>query len=84
MIIYLLAKKSAAIEAYKTFKQWAITQGHCTKIKALRSDQGGEFTSKAFDKYLAMAGTVRKLTPYDTPQLNGIAKQLNCTLLERI
>ena len=48
------------------------------------SDCRGEFLSKAFDQHLANAGTAQKLTPHDTPQLNGIAECLNRTLLERI
>ena len=53
-------------------------------IKVLRSDRGGEYLSTAFNQHLANAGTARKLTTHDTPQLNGIAEQLNRTLLERI
>ena len=59
-------------------------QQHCKGIKALHLDQGGEYLSKQFDQHLAAAGTVQKLTTYDTPQLNGMAKRLNHTLLERI
>jgi len=40
--------------------------------------------SKLFDDHLAAAGTARRLTTHDTLQLNGIAKRLNRTLLERI
>jgi len=40
--------------------------------------------SKAFNEHLAKAGTARKLTPHDTPQLNSIAECLNRTLLEWI
>jgi len=37
-----------------------------------------------FDQHLAATGTVCRLTIHDTPQLNGVAECLNCTLLERI
>jgi len=40
--------------------------------------------SDAFNAYLAAAGTARKFTVHDTPQLNGIAEHLNRTLLDRI
>ena len=76
--------KDEAFKAYKSFEAWATTQHHCKAIKVLRSDCGGEFLSKAFDQHLANAGTAQKLTPHDTPQLNGIAECLNRTLLERI
>jgi len=34
-ITYLLRTKDEALEAYKLFEAWAITQGHCTAIKVL-------------------------------------------------
>jgi transposase InsO family protein len=83
-VTYLLRTKDEALEAYKSFEAWAITQGHCTAIKVLRSDRGGEYLSGAFDQHLKKAGTARKLTTHNTPQLNGIAECLNRTLLERI
>jgi transposase InsO family protein len=52
-------------------------QGHCTAIKVLRSDRGGEYLSGAFDQHLKKVGTARKLTTHDTPQLNGITECLN-------
>ena len=84
MLVYLMNKKSEALKAYKFFEVWAITQQHSTRIKVLHSDRGGEYLSKEFDKHLAAAGTARRLTMHNTPQLNGIAKRLNRMLLERI
>jgi transposase InsO family protein len=83
-ITYLMRTKDQALEAYKSFEAWALTQGHCRAIKVLRSDRGGEYLSDAFNAHLAAAGTARKLTVHDTPQLNGVAERLNRTLLERI
>ena len=83
-ITYLMRTKDQALEAYKSFEAWALTQGHCRAIKVLRSDCGGKYLSDAFNAHLAAAGTVRKLTVHDTPQLNGVAECLNRTLLERI
>src|SRR5712671_5553673 len=83
-VAFLLRKKSDALENYKSFEAWAITQGHCKVIWVLRSDRGGEYLSGAFDQHLAAAGTARQLTIHDTPQLNGVAERLNRTLLERI
>ena len=83
-VTYLLHTKAEAFDAYKRFEAWALAQQHCQAIKVLRSDRGGEYLSDAFDKHLAAAGTARRLTVHDTPQLNGVAERLNCTLLERI
>ena len=82
--IYLIPTKDKAFKYYKFFEAWAITQKHCTGIKVLRSDRGGEYLSEAFNEHLAAAGTARRLTVHDTPQLNGIAERLNRMLLERI
>ena len=83
-VCFLIRTKDEAFNAYKLFEAWAPTQEHCSGIKVLRSDRGGEYLSAAFDKHLVAAGTARKLTTHDTPQLNGIAKRLNHTLLEQI
>jgi hypothetical protein len=83
-ITYLMRTKDQALEAYKSFEAWALTQGHCRAIKVLRSDRGGEYLSDVFNAHLAAAGTARKLTVHDTPQLNGVVERLNRTLLEQI
>jgi len=76
--------KDEALAAYMSFEAWSLTQGHCSVIKVLRFDRGGEYLSDAFNTHLAAAGTARKLTVHDTPRLNGVAERLNRTLLERI
>ena len=81
--IKLLRSKDETFQAYKDFSAWVLTQ-HGTKIKKLRSDRGGEFTSGEFDRYLKEQGTERRLTTHDTPQHNGVAESLNRRLLERV
>jgi transposase InsO family protein len=83
-VTFLLCAKSEAFNTYKMFKAWAITQQHCTAIKALCSDHGGEYLSEAFNRHLAKAGMARRLTTHDTLQLNSIAECLNHTLMERV
>ena len=58
---------------YKTMMSWQC--GVC--VKTLFSDQGGEYTSKEFDDYLARKGTKHRLTVHDTPKQNGVAEHLN-------
>ena len=79
----LLKSKDETLNAYKTFAAWAQTQ-HNVKIKRLRSDRGGEYTSGDFTKFLQEQGTERRLTTHDTPQHNGVAESLNRRLLERV
>jgi hypothetical protein len=83
-VTFLMRTKDEALEAYKSFEAWALTQQHCKGIKTLCSDRRREYLSKAFDQHLAAAGTVCQLTTHDTPQLNGVMERLNRTLLERI
>jgi len=77
----LLRTKDEALQAYKTFAAWALTQ-HGAKIKRLRSDRGGEYTGNIFTEFLNSQGTERRLTTHDTPQHNGVAESLNRRLLE--
>jgi len=80
--LYLLRSKDETFDAYKKFEAWVNTQFD-TKVKRLRSDRGGEFTSEEFTRHLASKGTERKLTVHDTPEHNGVAERLNRTIVER-
>ncbi len=81
--IEFLKQKSEVFGAYKRFEAWFNTQ-FGVRIKSLRSDRGGEYTSKEFQDYLKSRGTEMKLTVHDTPQHNGIAERRNRTILERV
>jgi len=72
-------------EVFGCFKEWlALVENESgQKLGALRSDNGGEFTSNAFSAFLAGKGIKRQLTTPYTPQLNGVAERLNRTLLDK-
>ncbi|GJT53469.1 pyrophosphate-energized membrane proton pump 2 isoform X1 [Tanacetum coccineum] len=53
-------------------------------IKALRSDQGGEYISQEFKDYLKACGIVQQLTRPYTPQHNGVSERRNRTLLDMV
>lgn len=76
-----MKKKSEVFEKFKTFKTMVELQTGC-KIKALRSDNGGEYLSNEFNKYLETNGIKRQLTVPYTPQQNGVAERANRTLVE--
>jgi transposase InsO family protein len=42
-----------------------------------RTDNGGEYTSKAFELYLTSLGTIRQLTTACSPEQNGTAEKMN-------
>ncbi|KAL9226133.1 hypothetical protein vseg_001980 [Gypsophila vaccaria] len=68
--VYLMKHKSESFEKFKEFQNKVENQLD-KKIKALRSDRGGEYLSNEFDQHLKDCGIVSQLTPPGTPQLNG-------------
>ena len=50
--------------------------------KIIRSDGGGEYTSKAFKAYLESKGIYHEKTNAYTPQENGMVEWMNYTLVE--
>jgi hypothetical protein len=80
-IVHLKAK-SAALQAFQFFKVWAKNQTQKT-IKKFRSDQGGEFTSAKFKRFLESSGIEHDLSAPDTPMQNGRAERFNRTIMEK-
>ena len=56
-----------------------ITGNH---VKTLRSDNGGEYTSKLFDAYLKEKGIIHQTTLPNNPAQNGAAERTNRTIME--
>ena len=78
--VYLLRYKDETLEKIMHYKNEVENQlGR--KIKAIRSDRGGEYDA-AFDRFCQEHGIIHQTsTPY-TPQQNRIAKRKNITLKE--
>jgi transposase InsO family protein len=53
-----------------------------SKIKCLRYDNGGEFTSKEFMDFCSKHGIKRKFFVARTPQQNGVVERKNMTVQE--
>ena len=53
------------------------------KLKCISSDNGGEYRG-SFDAYYKQHGIAHEKTPPKTSQLNGLAKRMNMTLLEKV
>ena len=79
--IYFLKNKDDVFEKFKEFK--ALVENLSEKrIKTLRSDNGGEFTSGEFNEYCKEAVIKRELTiPYN-PQQNSVPKIKNRSIME--
>eukprot|EP00253_Pinus_taeda_P015642 PITA_15642 len=80
--VYMLKRNYDVFTVFKQFR--ALVENITSRtIKCLRTDNGGEFTSKEFDNYCKDAGIERHKTTIYTPQKNGVAERMNRTLLER-
>ncbi|KAL0386396.1 UNVERIFIED_CONTAM: Retrovirus-related Pol polyprotein from transposon TNT 1-94 [Sesamum latifolium] len=81
--VYLIRYKS---EAFGRFKEYRIEVENQTgrKIKALRSDRGGEYLNGEFIDYLQWNGILSQWNPPGMPQLNGMAERRNRTLLDMV
>ena len=51
-------------------------------VKTLRSDNGGEYTSKEFDMFCTKKGISREFTNPYCPEQNGVAERFNRTMIE--
>ncbi|KAG7588970.1 Zinc finger CCHC-type [Arabidopsis suecica] len=77
----LLREKSESFEKFKSFK--SLVEKECNKqITTLRTDRGGEFTSREFQEFCERNGIKRQLTAPYTPQQNGVVERRNRTLME--
>ena len=80
MWVLLLASKDEAERAI--VKQQAAAEVECGhKLRVLRTDRGGEFTSATFYKHCDEKGVQRHLTAPYSPQQNGVVERRNQTVL---
>ena len=77
----LLKKKSEAFGCFKIFKEQFENEREL-KIKCLRSNNRGEFTSKEFNHYYEEHGIKRQFSVARMPQWNGVAERKNMSMLE--
>jgi transposase InsO family protein len=77
--VFFLRNKSEAFENFKVYKEMVENEMD-SKIKCLRSDNGGEFTSKEFMDYCNRHGIKRKFFIARTPQHNGVVERKNKTV----
>ena len=73
-------------EVFGKFKEFKVLIENLSekRIKTLRSDNGGEHTSKEFEAFCKEEGIKRELsTPYN-PQQNGVAERKNGAIMEAV
>jgi transposase InsO family protein len=74
--IVFLKNKSKSFENFKIYEEMVENEMD-SKIKCLRSDNGGEFTSKEFMDYCNSHGIKRQFFVARTPQQNGVVERKN-------
>ncbi|KAI5355061.1 hypothetical protein L3X38_007956 [Prunus dulcis] len=79
--VYFLRYKSDSLNCFRKFKYMVELQSDF-KIKCVRSDKGGEFTSCEFNKLCEEAGIQRQFSMAYTPQQNGVVERKNRTVVE--
>ena len=76
MWVQLLTSKTEAAEVVKKFKARAEAESS-KKLRVLRTNCGGEFTSTEFATYCTNHGVVRHHTMPYSPQQNGMVERQN-------
>lgn len=79
--VYILKTKDQVFEKFCEWKSMVENQED-KKVKILRTDNGGEYTSGEFEKYLKKEGIRHELTIPKNPEQNGVAERMNRTLVE--
>jgi transposase InsO family protein len=77
--VCFLKNKSEAFENFKIYKEMVENEMD-SRIKCLRLDNGGEFTSKEFMDYCNNHGIKRQFFVTRTPQQNGVVERKNRTV----
>lgn len=81
--IYILKTKSQVFETFQKFHVMVERETE-SKLKCLRTDNGGEYTSHEFKNYCAQYGIRHVKTVPGTPQHNGVAERMNRTIVEKV
>ena len=81
MWVFFISHKGQVLSKFQQLVQLVETSTG-KKVQALRTDNGGEFTSTAFSDFCTSKGISRELPPPYTPARNGVAERRNRSLLD--
>ena len=79
--VYFMKEKSETFSKFKEFKEMAEAEVD-KRIRCLRTDNGGEYTSAEFFYFLRECRVGHQFTCANTPQQNGVAERKNRHLAE--
>ncbi|SGZ03956.1 BQ5605_C032g11034 [Microbotryum silenes-dioicae] len=80
---YAIGHKSEVFNVFKTWLAEVELETGAT-LKVLRTDNGGEYCSRAFTEFCKARGTRRQYSIPHTPQQNSRAERVNCSIVEGI
>lgn len=80
--VFFLAEKGQAFNCFVQFVKFVERQ-FGVKVKALRSDNGGEYCSTEFQSYLKNEGIQHQRTNSNSPFQNGKAERFNRSLMDK-
>ena len=78
--IYFLKAKSEVFKRFREFKTLVENQTG-RKIRVLRTNNGGEYTSNESLEYCLVEGIKKEHTVPHTPQHNGVVERKNKTMI---
>ena len=81
--VYFLKTKDQVFEHFKKFHN-IVEREKGKPLKCLRINHRGEYTSNEFKSYCSEKGIKHKKTIPGTPQQNGVAERMNCTIVEKV
>ncbi|SCV73495.1 BQ2448_7421 [Microbotryum intermedium] len=81
--IYAIGHKSKVFGVFKTWLAEVELETGVT-LKVLRTDNGGEYRSRAFTEFCKARGTRRQYSIPHTPQQNGRAERVNRSIVEGV
>ena len=79
-VIYFMQNKDQTFTKFREFKA-LVEKELGQNIKALRSNNGGEYASQEFKDFCVAEGIKRELTAPHNPQQNGVAERKNKTIV---
>ena len=79
--VYVLKSKNKVLARFKEWKTLVKRQSEHV-VKFLKTDNGTEYVSKAFDNFLTKHGIARQNSSPYTLQQNGVAERANRTIVE--
>ena len=81
--LYLIKTKDEVLNEFQIYKAEAENQQD-KKIKILRSDRGGEYTSLALTQFCQEHEIIHEVTAPYSPQSNGVTERKNRTLIDMV